>query len=262
VGLAEWADAYPGELSGGMQQRVGLARALATEARIMLMDEPFSALDPLIRVHMQQELLKIQERLARTILFITHDLDEAMYIGDRIAIMDAGKIVQIGTPEEILTNPRTEYVARFVEHADPTNVITARTIMLPFDGGWFETVDSAGDGRWLARRGQPHVTYHLSASGGFEGMAVEGEAATVRSLNAVLDEIEKSGTQGRRRHDVALSCTPETVLGDLLRGRTYATLPAVVIDGDGTARGVIDETELIGGILEKRGTANTAAGAA
>ena len=85
---------------------------------------------------------------------------------------------------------------------------------------------------------------------------------TVRSLNAVLDEIEKSGTQGRRRHDVALSCAPETVLGDLLRGRTYATLPAVVIDGDGTARGVIDETELIGGILEKRGTANAAAGAA
>jgi len=125
VGLGPWGRSYPSELSGGMQQRVGLARGLATDAEVLLMDEPFSALDPLIKVDMQQELTRIQRELHRTILFITHDLDEAMRIGDHIAIMEDGKIVQIGSPEQILVNPRTEYVAKFVEHADPTGVITA-----------------------------------------------------------------------------------------------------------------------------------------
>ncbi|MFQ5835625.1 MAG: glycine betaine/L-proline ABC transporter ATP-binding protein, partial [bacterium] len=107
VGLKEWSDSHPSELSGGMKQRVGLARALATEAKILLMDEPFSALDPLIRVRMQEELLKLQTKLKRTIFFVTHDLDEALRLGDRIAIMEEGSIVQVGTPEEIIIDPRT-----------------------------------------------------------------------------------------------------------------------------------------------------------
>jgi glycine betaine/proline transport system ATP-binding protein len=155
VGLADWGDAYPAELSGGMQQRVGLARGLATDARVLLMDEPFSALDPLIKVNMQQELKKIQQQLGRTILFITHDLDEAMRIGDHIAIMEEGEIVQLGTPEEILVNPRTEYVARFVEHADPTGVITAGTIALPFDAEAFPEVEQAEGLRFVASRDAP-----------------------------------------------------------------------------------------------------------
>ncbi len=128
VGLKEWGESMPSELSGGMQQRVGLARALATEAPVLLMDEPFSALDPLIKVKMQDELIKLQNKFKKSVIFVTHDLDEALKLGDRIAIMEKGHIVQIGTPEEIITFPKTEYVARFVEHADVSNVLTAKTV--------------------------------------------------------------------------------------------------------------------------------------
>ncbi|HNR52069.1 MAG TPA: glycine betaine/L-proline ABC transporter ATP-binding protein, partial [Deltaproteobacteria bacterium] len=114
VGLKGWEDSYPAQLSGGMQQRVGLARALALDPDIMLMDEAFSALDPLIRRDMQDELINLQEKMHKTIVFISHDLDEALKLGDRIILMKDGAIVQIGTPEQILTAPATEYVARFV----------------------------------------------------------------------------------------------------------------------------------------------------
>ena len=129
VGLKGWEDAYPNQLSGGMQQRVGLARALAVDPDILLMDEAFSALDPLIRRDMQNELVDLQARMKKTILFITHDLDEALKLGDRIVLMKAGGVVQIGTPEEILSNPASRYVQRFVEDVDKTQVLTAGAIM-------------------------------------------------------------------------------------------------------------------------------------
>jgi len=125
VGLSDWADRKVGELSGGMQQRVGLARAFATEAPILLMDEPFSALDPLIRVRLQDELLELQARMRRTILFVSHDLDEAFKLGNRIAIMEGGRIVQTGTPREIFSAPASAYVADFVETMNPLGVLTA-----------------------------------------------------------------------------------------------------------------------------------------
>ena len=128
VGLKAWADSYPDELSGGMQQRVGLARALANDPSVMLMDEAFSALDPLIRSEMQDELLKLQEHSDRTIIFISHDLDEAMRIGDRIAIMEGGRVVQVGTPDEILHNPNDEYVRAFFRGVDVATVFKARDI--------------------------------------------------------------------------------------------------------------------------------------
>ncbi len=131
VGLADWADRKVGELSGGMQQRVGLARAFATEAPILLMDEPFSALDPLIRARLQDELLELQARLRRTILFVSHDLDEAFKLGNRIAIMEGGRIVQCGTPREIFSAPATSYVADFVANMNPLGVLTARDVMEP-----------------------------------------------------------------------------------------------------------------------------------
>jgi len=120
VGLDAWAASMPNELSGGMQQRVGLARGLAVDPDILLMDEAFSALDPLIRTEMQDELLKLQAKAKRTIVFISHDLDEAMRIGDRIAIMEGGRVVQVGTPEEILQNPADDYVRAFFRGVDPT----------------------------------------------------------------------------------------------------------------------------------------------
>lgn len=128
VGLEAWADSMPEELSGGMQQRVGLARGLATDPEVLLMDEAFSALDPLIRTEMQDELLKLQAKQKRTIVFISHDLDEAMRIGDRIAIMEGGRVVQVGTPEEILQNPADDYVRAFFRGVDPTNILTAGDI--------------------------------------------------------------------------------------------------------------------------------------
>ncbi|WP_136089385.1 quaternary amine ABC transporter ATP-binding protein [Auritidibacter ignavus] len=131
VGLAGWEKRYPSELSGGMQQRVGLARALASQTDVMLMDEAFSALDPLIRREMQEEMISLQRELHRTIVFITHDLNEAMYMGDRIAVMKEGRIVQIGTPEEILSVPANDYVASFTADVDRSRVLTAQSVMVP-----------------------------------------------------------------------------------------------------------------------------------
>ncbi|MEP1931922.1 MAG: choline ABC transporter ATP-binding protein [Roseibium sp.] len=131
VGLSGWGEKYVHELSGGMQQRVGLARAFATDAPILLMDEPFSALDPLIRDKLQDELLDLQKELNRTIIFVSHDLDEAAKIGSRIAIMEGGRVIQLGTAQEIVKNPATDYVADFVSHMNPLNVLRARDIMVP-----------------------------------------------------------------------------------------------------------------------------------
>src|SRR5690554_1851136 len=131
VGLAGWGDKFPSELSGGMQQRVGLGRALATDSDVLLMDEAFSALDPLIRREMQEQLVELQQELNKTIVFITHDLNEAMFLGDRIAVMRDGRIVQIGTPNEILTDPANDYVAQFVQDVDRARVLTAADVMEP-----------------------------------------------------------------------------------------------------------------------------------
>ncbi|MFS1419394.1 choline ABC transporter ATP-binding protein [Vibrio splendidus] len=133
VGLAEWETKYPHELSGGMQQRVGLARAFAMDTDILLMDEPFSALDPLIRAQLQDELILLQNKLNKTILFVSHDLDEALKIGNNIAIMESGKLIQHGKPEEIVLTPKTEYVKDFVAHTNPLNVLKGRSLMQPLD---------------------------------------------------------------------------------------------------------------------------------
>src|SRR5690606_20724160 len=129
VGLSQWANKYAHELSGGMQQRVGLARAFATEAPILLMDEPFSALDPLIRTKLQDELLELQDRLKKTIIFVSHDLEEALKIGNRITIMDGGRIVQTGAPEEIVLKPANDDVREFTPNVNPLSVLTAWNVM-------------------------------------------------------------------------------------------------------------------------------------
>ncbi|WP_225312931.1 choline ABC transporter ATP-binding protein [Vibrio fortis] len=133
VGLAEWETKFPHELSGGMQQRVGLARAFAMDTDILLMDEPFSALDPLIRAQLQDELITLQNKLNKTILFVSHDLDEALKIGNNIAIMESGKLIQHGKPEEIVLKPKTEYVKDFVAHTNPLNVLKGRSLMQPLE---------------------------------------------------------------------------------------------------------------------------------
>ena len=134
VGLGGWGQSFPEELSGGMQQRVGLARALANDPEILLFDEPFSALDPLIRRDMQDEVIKLQRDLKKTMIFITHDLAEALKLGDRIAIMKDGQFVQVGTPEEVVAHPADDYVADFTKDVPRTHVLTARAIMRPVNG--------------------------------------------------------------------------------------------------------------------------------
>ncbi len=252
VGLDQWAHAYPPELSGGMQQRVGLARALATDAEVLLMDEPFSALDPLIKVDMQQELKKIQRELQRTVLFITHDLDEAMRIGDHIAIMEEGRIVQIGSPEQILVNPRTDYVAKFVEHADPTGVITAGTIALPFESDAFEPSGERDGIRYSHHRDHPEIRYGRDRDGRLRGVTVEDREAPLKPLEQILDAAEGARAT-RLRDEIAITCPEGAVLRQVLRGRLHSTLPVIVTTADGRARGLIDDPELINGILEKRG---------
>ena len=133
VGLSGFENQYPNQLSGGMQQRVGLARALATDTDIMLMDEAFSALDPLIRSDMQKQLMDLQSELKKTIVFITHDLDESLRLGDHIGILNAGKLVQVGTPVDIIMNPADDYVSAFVKDVNRTKVIKAKVIMKPKD---------------------------------------------------------------------------------------------------------------------------------
>jgi glycine betaine/proline transport system ATP-binding protein len=133
VGLTQWRNKKPDELSGGMQQRVGLARALAMDADILLMDEPFSALDPLIRQGLQDELLELQRKLSKTIVFVSHDLDEALKLGSRIAIMKDGRIIQYSVPEEIVLNPADDYVRTFVAHTNPLNVLCGRSLMRTLD---------------------------------------------------------------------------------------------------------------------------------
>ena len=151
VGLSDWSERKVGELSGGMQQRVGLARAFATEAPILLMDEPFSALDPLIRTRLQDELLDLQRELRRTIIFVSHDLDEAFKLGDRIAILEGGRIVQCGTPQDIYSNPMNGYVADFVENMNPLGVFRARDVMEPHSGKMSRTVDAGTEIREIMK---------------------------------------------------------------------------------------------------------------
>ena len=156
VGLDQWADRYAHELSGGMQQRVGLARAFATDADILLMDEPFSALDPLIRGKLQDELLDLQAKVRKTILFVSHDLDEAVKIGNRITIMEGGRIVQTGTAEDIVLRPADDYVAQFVRHLNPLAVLRAETVMRPS-----HALQREGSSVWL----DPDRRYRLTLDG-------------------------------------------------------------------------------------------------
>ena len=174
VGLESWADRYAGELSGGMQQRVGLARAFATDADILLMDEPFSALDPLIRAKLQDELLSLQEQVQKTILFVSHDLDEALKIGDRVTLLEGGRIIQSGTPEDIVLRPATPYVAEFVRHMNPLNVMTGETVMRPLG------VLAVRNGRIML---DDDARYCVAAGAGCEDVRVGGEPHDVIRLD-------------------------------------------------------------------------------
>ncbi|MCU0830300.1 MAG: choline ABC transporter ATP-binding protein [Rhizobiaceae bacterium] len=188
VHLSDWANRKVGELSGGMQQRVGLARAFATGAPILLMDEPFSALDPLIRTKLQDELLKLQATLKKTILFVSHDLDEALKIGNRIAIMEGGRVVQFGTPHEIIFSPANDYVARFVAHINPLTVLRGLDVAVPP-----ETIDRAVRLSATAKPDTPvsAIINALAARDGAVGLMENGRITGAITATDVLRAIAR-----------------------------------------------------------------------
>lgn len=225
VGLDSWTKRYPDELSGGMKQRVGLARALATDADILLMDEPFSALDPLIRSHLQTELLSLQRSLNKTILFVTHDLDEALKLGSRIAIMQDGQLIQVGQAEEIIKYPRNQYVKDFVAQIDQTKLLRAKTIMtsinkLKVNSKSVVSLDSDGTYRcFVDHKGRPR----RSLCGDNEGKVVPWS-------------LFRSGVFGE--HDMVLG-SEHLSIKDVIEALGRTKRPMVIQDKQGRMVGAI-----------------------
>lgn len=231
VGLTEWAKLKPNQLSGGMQQRVGLARALATESDILLMDEPFSALDPLIRAQLQDELLQLQEKLNKTILFVSHDLDEALKIGNHIAIMKDGEIVQHSNPQDIVMNPANDYVRDFVAHTNPLNVLQAEDLMRPL-------ADAAlsDKGYRLSRRHDYWLTKDK------ESVIYRDTTTPLQSWNQEKDINQLTST--------ATLVDAKTSMRDVMEIR-YHTDHSVIIKDEHEVLGVIGDKELYHSLLGK-----------
>jgi glycine betaine/proline transport system ATP-binding protein len=237
VGLEGYENQFPKQLSGGMQQRVGLARALANDTDILLMDEAFSALDPLIRKDMQDELLELQSAMEKTIIFITHDLDEALRIGDKIALMKDGEIVQIGSPEEILMNPSNQYVERFVEDVDLSKVLTASHVMKRA-----ETVQ--------IDKG-PRVALQLMNKLGISSIYVVDKKQIL--LGAITaDDAKAAAENGQSLQSIinpnVQTVTGETLLTDLFDKVSTATIPVAVVDENNRLYGILVRGAVIGGL--------------
>jgi glycine betaine/proline transport system ATP-binding protein len=235
VGLSKWADKHAHELSGGMQQRVGLARAFATDADILLMDEPFSALDPLIRDKLQDELLDLQARLKKTIVFVSHDLDEAMKLGSRIAIMESGRVVQFGTAEDILVRPADAYVTEFVKHMNPLNVLRGSSVMRP-------AASLARDGSAVLLDGAGRVRLELDAEG--------------RPLRAVFDGSDchlshcADDSTTIERADLVMASV-DVKLRAAIALKQQTTHPIVLVDKLGRLAGLCGDEEIYLGLLRR-----------
>ncbi|NQS75806.1 MAG: glycine betaine/L-proline ABC transporter ATP-binding protein [Peptococcaceae bacterium] len=239
VGLSGWEKYYPEQLSGGMRQRVGLARALANDPGILLMDEAFSALDPLIRQDMQDELMNLQDKMNKTIVFITHDLNEALKLGDRIALMKDGEINQVGTPEEILVSPATEYVARFVEGVDKTKVFTAAHVMKRP-----QPLVYAKDG--------PRVALHKMKKAGISSIFVVGRGKKVQGL-LYADQAAAALREGQDTVIPYLDIgypkvAPETCISDMFDMMASANGPVAVTSPEDELLGIIVRGAIFAGL--------------
>lgn len=230
VGLKGYGEQYPDQLSGGMQQRVGLARALASDAQVLLMDEAFSALDPLNRKEMQDELLRIQAELNKTIIFISHDLNEALKLGNHIMIMRNAKLVQVGTPEEILTSPADDYVEKFIEDVDRSRILTAENVMI---SPAMVNIEKAGPRTALREMRENHTSsiYLVDSKYRFKGIASAQDVS--QCLKAGKTDL----------YDVIQTDVPtttlDTVLTDLLADISTTTIPFAVLDDQQRLRGII-----------------------
>jgi len=241
VGLSQWADRYVSELSGGMQQRVGLARAFATDADILLMDEPFSALDPLIRGKLQDELLTLQARVKKTILFVSHDLDEALRLGDHISILQNGRIIQTGTAEDIVLAPADEYVAEFVRHMNPLTVLTGSMIMQRR-----ESMAGEDGNLWLDSGRRYRLS--LNASDQALGLHLDGMPHALRHVQEDTD---------LTRPEPGLAVAPGSLsLQSIIQLRQMTGHPVLLVE-EGRILGVCGETEIIRALAGGRNTSAT-----
>jgi glycine betaine/proline transport system ATP-binding protein len=244
VGLSQWAERQVGELSGGMQQRVGLARAFATDADILLMDEPFSALDPLIRGKLQDELLTLQARVRKTILFVSHDLDEALRLGDRISILQNGRIIQTGTAEDIVLAPADEYVAEFVRHMNPLTVLTGSMIMQRR-----ESMSGDGGAVWLDSG--RHYRLSLNAADEADGLQLDG-------ISHALRPVQEDSDFGRLEPGLAVA--PASLsLQAIIQLRQSTGHPVLLAEG-GKIIGVCGESEIIRALAGGRHASGAGAG--
>ena len=238
VGLSQWADRPVGELSGGMQQRVGLARAFATDADILLMDEPFSALDPLIRSRLQDELLSLQARVQKTILFVTHDMNEALRLGNQVSILDGGRIVQTGTVSDIVTRPCNDYVAAFVRHMNPLTVLTAEMVMQPM-------AELHGEQSWVWLDAERRLKLQTDPQG--RALAAWRDGATVDIAPIEAGDIANGAPRLMR---VPGSCSLQTVVA-LHRS---SNLP-VLVEGVGGLVGVCGAAQIVAALDQHRQSA-------
>ena len=236
VGLEGWGDKLPSALSGGMQQRVGIARALAADPDVLLMDEAFSALDPLIRREMQEQLLELQEKLQKTIVFITHDLNEAMLLGDRIAVMRDGRIVQIGTPEDILTDPANDYVEQFVQDVDRARVLTAANVM---ERPRAVVTETAGPRTALRQMRDAYTAaaYVVGRDRRLVGIVTDRDAMKlVQAGEKSIGSAIKRAPQSVREDEVLINLFVPSV---------ESPLPLAVVDDHGRLTGVIPRVTLL-----------------
>ena len=245
-GLLSFKDQYPDQLSGGMQQRVGLARALANDPEILLMDEAFSALDPLIRREMQDELLELQSKVQKTIIFITHDLNEALRIGDRIALMKDGQIMQIGTGEEILTNPANEFVREFVEDVDRSKVLTAANIMVP---ALTTNIEIDGPNVALNRMRKEEVSMLLATDKKrqLKGSLTAESALDARKNGQALKEVIDKNV--KKVH-------PDTLVTDIFKLIYDSPTPLAVVDEQDRLMGVVIRGSVIEALADTETSVN------
>ena len=235
VGLAGYEEQYPSQLSGGQQQRVGLARALCTDAEILLMDEAFSALDPLIRSEMQDQLIELQEKLHKTIIFITHDLDEALRIGDRIAILKDGEMVQQGTPDEILLNPATDYVEAFVKDVNRARALTVETVMKPPSRRI--TADTIGEALLQMKAIKGDYAYYVTDDG-YQGIV------TQEALEAAYEPGDVAQQFDEEILEDLTAISPDALLETVIPDTLEADYSLPVVDEEGNLKGELSKRSL------------------
>jgi glycine betaine/proline transport system ATP-binding protein len=243
VGLKGWEDYLPSALSGGMQQRVGIARALTTDPEILLMDEPFSGLDPLIRREMQDELLELQDKVQKTIIFVTHDLHEALKLGDRIAIMRDGKIIQVGAPEDVITEPADDYVREFVQDASPAKVLTAGGIMEQPDALLYE---------WQGPKAALHTLRSLKEDHAFM-VTREKRLLGLVTIKRLKTLIQDDGSYLKDALETDIATTdPDVVLEELFPMAAAADYPIAVIDEAGKFIGEIQISSIFENMIQEK----------